>query len=100
MPIDSERHRFTTWQISGAPLQPGIYVLWQNGEPICVGSTRGGASIRTCLQDHYARRRQPHDATHFTWEISREPAQREAEVLAAFRIANSRLRRCNDGRKE
>ena len=96
MPTNTARHRFTTWQISGAPLERGVYVLWIKDEPIYVGATRGEASIRSCLQEHYARRVRPYDATHFTWEISRDPAAREAEVVAGFRIANSRLPRCND----
>jgi hypothetical protein len=95
MPMRGERHRFTTWQISGAPAAPGVYALWDRDEAIYVGATRGDATIRSCLQDHYARRVQPHDATHFTWEIAASPVQREAELLDEFRIANSRLPRCN-----
>ena len=99
MPINSQRHRFTTWQISGAPPAPGVYALWEGDEAIYVGASRGDATIRSCLQEHYARRALPHDATHFTWEISSNPARREMEALAEFRIANSRLPRCNEGGK-
>lgn len=98
MPIKGERHRFTTWQISGSPLERGVYVLWQGDEAIYVGASRGEASIRSRLQDHYARRVKPHDATHFSWEISRDAAEREAELLREFRIVNSRLPRCNDAK--
>ena len=96
MPISGDRHRFTTWQISGAPLGRGVYVLWEKDEPIYVGATRGDATLCFCLQEHYARRIRPHDATHFSCEICPEPPNREAELLAEFRIANSRLPRCND----
>ena len=99
MPAEPQRHRFTTWQISGAPAAPGVYTLWDGDEAIYVGASRGDATIRACLQEHYARRVQPHDATHFTCEIAANPAQREAELLAEFRIANSRLPRCNEGGK-
>jgi hypothetical protein len=99
MPIESERHRFTTWQISGTPPERGVYVLWDGSEAIFVGATRGESNIRSCLQDHYARRVKPHDATHFSWKISPDPARREAEVLVEFRVANSRLPRCNEGGK-
>lgn len=99
MPTNSPRYRFTTWQISGAPLERGVYMLWQGDEAIYVGATRGEASIRSCLLEHYARRARPHDATHFTWQISPDPRRREAELLAEFRIANSRLPRCNEGGK-
>jgi len=100
MPTNSQRHRFTTWQISGAPPAPGVYVLWEREEPIYVGATRGDATIRSMLQDHYARRTKPHDASHFSWALSQDPARREAEVLAAFRLTNARLPRYNERAKE
>jgi hypothetical protein len=99
MPLKTDRHRFTTWQISGAPPAAGVYVLWERDEPIYVGATRGDASIRSRLQDHYARRTAPHDASHFSWEITREPARREAELLEEFHRANARLPRCNEAGK-
>jgi len=98
MPTSTQRHRFTTWQISGAPPQTGVYVLWERDEPIYVGATRGEATIRSRLQDHYARRTLPHDATHFSWELSSEPARREAELLEEFRAMNTRLPRGNESR--
>jgi hypothetical protein len=99
MPVNSLRHRFTTWQIAGVPQERGVYVLWDGDEAIYVGATRGDASVRSCLQEHYARRARPHDATHFSWEMCADPLRREAELLAEFRIANSRLPRCNEGGK-
>jgi hypothetical protein len=99
MPMDAQRHRFTTWQISGAPPVAGVYVLWERDEPIFIGATRGDATIRSRLQDHYARRTQPHDATHFSWQAASESARREAELLAEFRLANARLPRCNERAK-
>ena len=99
MPTGAPRHRFTTWQISGAPAAPGVYLLWESDEMIYVGSTRGDVSIRSRLQDHYARRIAPHDATHFSWEITALASEREAELLEEFRIANSRFPRCNAASK-
>jgi excinuclease UvrABC nuclease subunit len=95
MPINAPRHRFTTWQISGAPAAPGVYLLWEGDEVIYIGTTGGEASLRARLQDHYARRADPHDATHFSWEITTLPREREAELLEEFRVANSRFPRCN-----
>ena len=99
MPLKTHRHRFTTWQIAGAPRAPGVYVLWDGEEPIFIGATRGDASIRSSLQDHYVRRTAPHDASHFSWEITNQPAQREAELFVEFRMANARLPRCNEAGK-
>lgn len=98
MPGKLARHHFTTWQISGVPLERGVYVLWDKHEAIYVGATRGDVSIRASLQEHYARRLKPHDATHFSYEVCSAPAAREAELLAEFCAANSRLPRCNDTR--
>ena len=100
MPTNTQRHRFTTWQISGAPPAAGVYVLWERDEPIYIGATRGDANIRSMLQDHYARRTRPHDASHFSWELSRDPALREAELLAEFRLTSARVPRYNERAKE
>lgn len=100
MPLRSPRQRFTSWQIAGAPQQRGVYVLWEKEEAIYVGATRGDSTLRSCLQEHYARRQRPHDASHFNCEICPDPAGREAELLAEFRIVNSRLPRCNAMGKE
>jgi hypothetical protein len=83
MPISGQRFRFTTWQIAGVPAQLGVYVLWCGDKAIYIGSARGGeATLRSCLQEHYTRRTLPHDASHFSWEISPDPARREAELIA------------------
>lgn len=96
MPINAERHRFTTWQIAGAPAESGVYVLWEIEEAIYVGLARGGeVTVRSRLQDHYTRRAKPHDASHFSFELVRDPARREAEVLAHFELALNRLPRWN-----
>ena len=97
--MGAQRHRFTTWQISGAPPVAGVYVLWERDEPIFIGATRGDGTIRSRLQDHYARRTQPNDATHFSWQTASDPARREVELLAEFRLANARLPRCNERAK-
>jgi hypothetical protein len=82
MPISGQRFRFTTWQIAGAPAQHGVYVLWCGENAIHIGAARGEATLRSCLQDHYTRRTPPHDASHFSWEISPDPRRREAELVA------------------
>ena len=95
MPLKTPDTASRHGRFSGAPPAPGVYVLWEEGEPIFIGATRGDASIRSRLQDHYARRAEPHDASHFSWEITAEPVWREAELLVEFRMANARLPRCN-----
>ena len=96
MLTSSQRRRFTTWQIAGAPALAGVYVLWERDEAIYIGSARGGeATIRSRLQEHYARRAIPHEATHFSFEVCDRPGDREAELLEQFHLAHARLPRCN-----
>lgn len=96
MLTSAQRRRFTTWQIAGAPPLAGVYALWERDEAIYIGAARGGeATIRARLQEHYARRASPHEATHFSFEVCEGAAQREAELLEEFRLAHARLPRCN-----
>jgi hypothetical protein len=97
MLTSSPRRPFTTWQIAGAPALAGVYVLCERDEVIYIGATRGETTIRARLQEHYARRAIPHDATHFSFEVCARPAERELELLQEFQRAHARLPRCNAG---
>ena len=99
MPIASPRYAFTQVMVSGAPNDPGVFVLWENDELIYYGHARGeSATIQTCLKEH---RRGVNEctrgATHYGWEISANPPLREAELLREFERAHQRLPRCNSG---
>jgi hypothetical protein len=91
------RYRFNRIVLAGAPAQPGVYTLWQDEEVIYYGRAggreAGGATIRSRLMEHYANRV---PATHYSWEISREPAARENELLQQYREMFGRLPRLND----
>jgi len=96
MPIASPRYLFTAWSISGAPPDAGVYVLWEADELIYVGRALGGeATIQSRLREHYTRHARPWDATHYGWELSRDAAAREAELLREFEAAFHRLPRGN-----
>jgi excinuclease UvrABC nuclease subunit len=76
MPILREVFPFTARLIGGAPEQPGVYVLWQDGETIYIGAALGGAAtIRSRLVEHFSgnagdcTRR----ASHYSWEIASDP---------------------------
>ena len=93
MPIASPRYAFNRTMVGGAPPDPGVFALWEGDELICYGRAR---NIQEQLQKHLERiapctRR----ATHYGWEISSNPAVREAELLREFRRAHGRLPRCN-----
>jgi hypothetical protein len=94
------RYRFTSTMIDGAPDDPGVYALWQNEELIYYGRASGaGLSIQRALLEHLAGRAGPctEGATHYGWEISLDPAAREAELLAEHEALFKRLPRCNEG---
>ena len=76
----ARRYRFTRMVIAGAPQDQGVYALWDGEELIYYG--RG--SIRARLMDHFHGRlgALTRRATHYGWEICKDPAAREAELLA------------------
>jgi hypothetical protein len=103
MPFAGGRYRFTRTMVEGAPADPGVYALWENDELIYYGRASGNAiTIQHALFDHLSGRAGTctQQATHYGWEISLEPAAREAQLLAEYRAAFHRLPRCNRGRGE
>ena len=87
------RYRFTRIVIAGAPDDQGIYALWDGEEVIYYG--RG--AIRSRLLDHFLGRvdELTRRATHYGWEICKDPAAREAELLEEHRRMFGRLPRLN-----
>jgi len=91
-PEPSRRYSFNRIVLAGAPAEPGIYALWQGEEIIYYGRALSGATIRSRLLEHYENRAR---ATHYSWEITHEPALREAELLREYQEAYGRLPRMN-----
>ena len=88
------RYRFTRIVIAGAPDDPGIYALWDDEELVYYGRADGGGStIRSRLLDLYYA--DPKRATHYSWEICKDPVAREAELLGEHERAFGRLPRLN-----
>ena len=85
-------YRFSRIVIAGAPEEPGVYALWQEEELIYYGRTAGGATIRSRLVDHLG---EALAATHYSWEIARQPLEREAELLRDYLETFGRLPRLN-----
>jgi hypothetical protein len=92
------RPPFTLVNLRRAPADRGVYALWEDGKLIYYGFALGGdVTIRSSLKDHRlglfgsctAR------ATHFSWEICRNPIRREAELLKECRASRKALPRCN-----
>lgn len=91
-PEPSRRYKFNRIVIAGAPNERGVYALWQREELIYYGRALGAATIRSRLMEHYASKL---DATHYSWEISRQPVARESELLREYRVTFGRLPRLN-----
>jgi hypothetical protein len=90
----TRRYRFTRIVIAGAPEDAGIYALWDGEEIIYYGRAQ---SIRLRLMDHYQGKvdTQTKRATHYGWELCKDPAAREAELLQEHERQFGRLPRLN-----
>jgi ABC-type phosphate/phosphonate transport system ATPase subunit len=91
--INERLYRFDAAILKGAPANAGVYTLWQDGEMIYLGHS---GSIKTSLLEHLEGRAAcTTSATHYSWELSLRPAERESELLAEFRQRHGRPPRCN-----
>ena|SRR5688500_4997356 len=90
----TRRYRFTRIVIAGAPEDAGIYVLWDGDELIYYGRAQ---SIRARLLDHYQGRvdAQTKRATHYGWELCKDPVAREIELLREHERQFGKLPRLN-----
>jgi hypothetical protein len=86
------KYQFSRIVIAGAPNEWGVYALWKDDEIVYYGRAAGSESIRTRLLAHY---QQKVDATHYSWEMCRDPAAREAELLREFEDSFGRAPKLN-----
>lgn len=82
--------------IEQAPEEPGVYGLFDADGLVFLGVSTPGTTIKTCLLVHKdgARGECTMGATTYTWELSRSPKAREAEILARFHQVHGRGPRC------
>ena len=84
--------------LDGAPDERGVYALWENEEVIYYGRSSGRSiSIQQALREHSSGQAGActRVATHYSWEICAEPAEREAKLLKEYEAQFKRLPRCN-----
>ena len=89
---------FTASLVAGAPEHAGVFLLWRDGDVIYIGHALGGAAnIRSMLVRHLAGEIGPctRRATHYSWQISADPAALELELLHEYHARNQRLPDCN-----
>ena len=81
MAIRSPRWLVLAMLVCNAPDTPGVYELWDDDELIYVGATHGGTLREELVHELLELSL---GATHFSWEISFAPDQRERELLAEY----------------
>jgi hypothetical protein len=95
MPIASPRYQFKHETVVGAPDDPGVYALYLDEELIFFGHAVGAATIQTRLIAHFFKLVDPSHATHYGWEICRDPLKRMAELVREYERNFWRLPRYN-----
>ena len=99
MPITGDLYAFSDENLEKAPDQGGVYALYQNGQLIYIGRSKGGTTtISSRLKDHKAGRdgKCTQSADKYRHEPCSNPVSREKELLAQFQKANGKLPRCNE----
>jgi hypothetical protein len=96
LPIRNPKYRLTRALVEGAPEEAGVFALWEGDELIYLGRASPGATIRQRLEEHLEQRVAcTTRASHYSWELSLRPAQRELEILREFNRQLGRLPKCN-----
>ena len=96
MPIASPKYRFTRKAIDQAPTEPGVYILYEEEDVLYIGRVELPSGIQTRLLEHLYRLRDPSFATHYGWEICRDPRRRQAELIREHQRAFLRRPPYND----
>ena len=71
--------------VADAPETAGVYALWDGDTLLCLSHAQGGGdTVRERLAAHLAHAEAGHGPfpTHYSWEICRNPLEREAEARA------------------
>ena len=97
MPVSGNIYSFNEEDIAKAPAGKGVYSLHKAGETIYIGKAEGGGGIRGRLQYHlHGKNPCTKQATGYRYELHRNPAAKEEELLLEYRFAHGRLPICNE----
>jgi plasmid stability protein len=95
-PEPSRRYRFTRIVLLGAPDDAGVYALWDQEELVYYGRAMGGGlTVRARLLEHFDGHLPSESVSHYSWELSADPAAREAQLLAEYQRVFGRPPRLN-----
>ena len=96
MSVSGNTYRFDEEDIAKAPAGMGVYSLHKAGETIYIGKAEGGGGIRGRLQYHlHGKNPCTKQAIGYRYELHRNPAAKEDELLLEYRFAHGRLPICN-----
>lgn len=86
------RQRFAPEDVQNVPEESGIFCLYQDRDLVYIGRTAPRNGLKTELE-HALRMAMADDmhATHFTFEITKNPKTRAAEELRSYYEAWGRL---------
>ena len=99
MPISGEKYPFTEKNIDRAPVEAGVYALYDGDTIIYYGRAAGETvTIRSRLQDHFAGRDGycTQQATYYRREATTSSVNREKELLEEYERINGKLPKCNE----
>ncbi len=99
MPISGDKYSFTEKNMDRAPVEAGVYALYDGDEIIYYGRATGDTvTIRSRLQDHLAGREGycTKNATSYKRETTTRPVSREKELLEEHERTSGKLPRCNE----
>ena len=98
MPISGDLHEFSQGNVNRAPTSKGVYSLHKAGETIYIGRAEGERGIRARLQAHLSgdEGHCTQQTTGYRYEQSRNPDEREQELLLEYRLAHGQLPFCNE----
>ena len=98
MNISGDLHELTQRNVSKAPIGQGVYSLHKAGETIYIGKAEGEGGIRERLQAHMSggEGHCTQQATGYRYELNRNPAEKEEELLLEYRYAHGQFPLCNE----
>jgi hypothetical protein len=82
--LSTKKWRFIPTMVDDAPMTRGVFALWANDELVYLGHAAGGAvTIHSRLFEQLAKRVEddPKRATHYSWELCANPAEREKQLM-------------------
>jgi len=93
MALRAKRWMFTRPLVQDAPEHAGVYALWSGERLVHLGCAQGSQTLRDKLLGHLRSGGPEARATHYSWEITREPLARLHELAGELEETHLEPRR-------